>query len=155
MGLVVGRFQPFHLGHKYLFEKAFELCDTLIIVVGSANKTDEKNPYTFEKRKKMIERFLKEEGYSARVKQILPSFDIPDDYLWRNAILKETGPVDVVIGDNEEGSNIFFEEADLPVERVGLFNREFLEGTKIRKNMKEKKPWKKHVPAYLHKDVER
>lgn len=149
VGLVIGRFQPFHLGHKYLIEKALELCEELIIVICGPNTKNDKNPYPYALRKQMLERFLKEEGYKTRVKKIFRSIDIPDDYEWRDIILEKAGKVDLVIGNNDEWSNSFFEEAGIPIARVGFHKRHILEGTKIRHNIKEKKPWKSRVPKYL------
>ena len=34
----IGRFEPFHIGHKQVIEKALTLADEVIILVGSANQ---------------------------------------------------------------------------------------------------------------------
>ncbi|MDP6561933.1 MAG: adenylyltransferase/cytidyltransferase family protein [Candidatus Peribacteraceae bacterium] len=52
-GLFVGRFQPFHDGHKKCIEKILETCDCCIVMMRETEKT-EKNPFDFEKRKAMI-----------------------------------------------------------------------------------------------------
>lgn len=52
-GLFVGRFQPFHDGHKKCIEKILETCDRCIVQMRETEKT-EKNPFDFEKRKAMI-----------------------------------------------------------------------------------------------------
>lgn len=52
-GLFVGRFQPFHDGHKQCIEKILESCDRCIVMMRETEKT-EKNPFDFEKRKAMI-----------------------------------------------------------------------------------------------------
>lgn len=52
-GLFVGRFQPFHDGHKKCILKILETCDTCIVLMRETEKT-EKNPFDFEKRKAMI-----------------------------------------------------------------------------------------------------
>ena len=47
VGLVVGRFQHFHIGHKSLVETAFKLCDRVLILVGSAQEYGTlRNPYS-------------------------------------------------------------------------------------------------------------
>jgi len=49
------RAEPFHVGHKEVIDKALELADTVIILVGSSNQPRTiKNPFTFDERKKMI-----------------------------------------------------------------------------------------------------
>lgn len=46
IGLVVGRFQHFHIGHKSLVENAYKLCDRVLILVGSAQESGTlRNPY--------------------------------------------------------------------------------------------------------------
>lgn len=51
----IGRFQPFHLGHQKVVERAFELSRNVLIIVGSAGKARSvRNPFTFEERKEMI-----------------------------------------------------------------------------------------------------
>lgn len=37
-GLVVGRFQTFHIGHQRLIETALTLCDRVLILVGYAQE---------------------------------------------------------------------------------------------------------------------
>ncbi len=54
VGLVHGRFQPFHNGHKFLVDKMLKECDLGVILIGSAQKKDKKNPYTLKQRKEMI-----------------------------------------------------------------------------------------------------
>jgi len=52
---VIGRFQPFHNGHKQLVENALTECETLCIVLGSARTAPSvKNPWTPAMREKMI-----------------------------------------------------------------------------------------------------
>lgn len=53
--LYIGRFQPFHSGHKMAVEQAKGWCDKLIIGLGSANaKPSPKNPFSVGERREMI-----------------------------------------------------------------------------------------------------
>jgi len=53
--IAIGRFQPVHNGHKHLIDEALKLADTVIVLVGSANKAvNFKNPFTFSERQDMI-----------------------------------------------------------------------------------------------------
>ena len=38
-GFVIGRFQPFHLGHRYLVQHIDEQVDRVIVGVGSADRS--------------------------------------------------------------------------------------------------------------------
>lgn len=51
----IGRFQPFHLGHRHVVEKALEKAERVIVLVGSANLgRSVRNPFTFAEREQMI-----------------------------------------------------------------------------------------------------
>ena len=52
-GIFVGRFQPFHDGHKKCIEKILETCDRCVVYMRETEAT-EKNPFDVEKRKAMI-----------------------------------------------------------------------------------------------------
>lgn len=53
----IGRFQPFHMGHKEVIDKALELAEKVIVLVGSSFQPRTiKNPFTFDERKIMIQR---------------------------------------------------------------------------------------------------
>lgn len=50
-GLLVGRFQTFHIGHQSLVEAGKKLCDRMIILVGSAQESGtERNPFNISTR---------------------------------------------------------------------------------------------------------
>ena len=138
VGFVLGRFQPFHRGHRYLIEKALEQCETVIVGVGSVNVQDEKNPFSFEERKDNIREALKKQNYFSRLKSIVPLDDNPNDDVWLAELLKKAGKIEVVFGNNEWPNSIF-EKAGFKVIRVPLYKRNVYEGTKIRAKLKLKK----------------
>lgn len=147
-GIVIGRFQPFHNGHKYLIKKALEFCEEIIIGIGSSNVSDDTNPYSFVKRKSFVKEFVKNENIGSQVKKIIAIPDHPNDDVWLSNVLKKSGEFDVSVGDNEWVNGIF-EKAGIPVVRVGYYRRNMLEGTKIRKLMKSEEKWEDRVPYYL------
>ena len=66
--LFIGRWQPFHNGHKFLIDKAISEGENICIAI-RATEISEKNPYTVEQRSEMIRRI-----YGSRVEIIV----IPD-----------------------------------------------------------------------------
>ena len=55
LGIYIGRFQPFHNGHRAVVYKALETCEHIRIVVGSAGLApSSKNPFSFQQRRGMI-----------------------------------------------------------------------------------------------------
>lgn len=151
-GIVIGRFQPFHKGHKYLIEKALEYCDRIFIMVAAADLVDKDNPYSSKKREMIVKKFVEEEGLGNRVIDVFSLNNHPDDKIWLENLLKITGKIDVTVGDNEWVNGIF-EDAGMKAIRIGYHKRELLEGKKIR-DLKEKKgKWEKRVPHYLVKHI--
>lgn len=52
----IGRFQPFHWGHKAVVDQAFMLASHVVVLIGSANRPRSiKNPFSFDERKAVIE----------------------------------------------------------------------------------------------------
>lgn len=52
----LGRFAPFHLGHKRLLEKMIKRWgeNSVLILIGSTNSVTKRTPYTYMSRKKII-----------------------------------------------------------------------------------------------------
>ena len=60
-GLMMGRFQPFHLGHLVLVKQILSECDEVIIAITSSQFNYlEKDPFTAGERIEMIHQSLKE-----------------------------------------------------------------------------------------------
>lgn len=71
--LFIGRWQPFHDGHKTLVDQALKQGHEVIVGIRDTEK-DEKNPYTIKERQEMINQV-----YGEKVKSIV----IPDiDAVW-------------------------------------------------------------------------
>ena len=51
----IGRFQPFHNGHKIIIDEALKQSKKVIVLIGSANSPSTiRNPFSYEDRKKFI-----------------------------------------------------------------------------------------------------
>tara|TARA_B100000925_G_scaffold290804_1_gene276905 strand:+ start:3059 stop:3430 length:372 start_codon:yes stop_codon:yes gene_type:complete len=57
--IYIGRFQPFHAGHKKLFEKALKKNSQVAILVMDSYKVNKKNPLKYSKVKRNITKSLK------------------------------------------------------------------------------------------------
>lgn len=58
--IFIGRFQPFHLGHKKLFINALKKNGQVSILIMDSYKINKKNPFPFRIVKRNIEKALKE-----------------------------------------------------------------------------------------------
>lgn len=79
----IGRFQPFHNGHKAIVDAALEKAKEVIIVVGSSFAARNiRNPFTFEERKAMIKAEFPQDNV-----KVVPVVDYPyDDNKWVAAV---------------------------------------------------------------------
>lgn len=109
VSFVIGRFQPFHNGHKYLIDQAFKQSDIVIVFIGSVQESRTfKNPYTFEQRRAMIL-----DTYSDKAIKVVPLLDNTSDELWVKTVkevLKEyEDPIFVTFNkdsETEESNNL-------------------------------------------------
>ncbi len=67
---MLGRFQPWHRGHTALFKRAISKTGQVAILLRAQDGT-EKNPFTFEERKKQIQSELKKEGFEYNQYEII------------------------------------------------------------------------------------
>ena len=56
---MLGRYQPFHDGHKALFKEILKRTGQVIIMIRDTSGTDDSNPFDFVILKKNIEKSLK------------------------------------------------------------------------------------------------
>ena len=94
----IGRFQPFHLGHKAVIDRALELSGRVIVLAGSAGRARSlRNPFTWQERSRMIlASFIEDERSRILVRPLL---DTPySDADWIDHVHEA---VAVAIGDHE------------------------------------------------------
>ena len=143
-GLLIGRFQPFHLGHLDAVLFGLSRVENLFIGIGSSNKFNErKNPFSAEERRKMIVSSI-EPSVIVRIK----IFDIPDvtnHEKWTFEIDQTVPKYDVVF-TNDEFTKTLFEKRGISVVPVTLKDREKFSGTNIRQLIIDNKNWQDFVP---------
>lgn len=77
IGLIAGRFQPFHLGHLHMVLETLKQCETVVILLGSSNNiNNEYNPLTYAERKGFIRKALQAEGIKDSRVKFAPIVDI-------------------------------------------------------------------------------
>jgi bifunctional NMN adenylyltransferase/nudix hydrolase len=94
----IGRFQPFHIGHKAVLDAALTRAKHVIVLAGSANRSRSfRNPFTFEERAEMIRKVYPNETLNTKQLQILPLNDtLYNDDAWTSNVQRA---VDGVIED--------------------------------------------------------
>ena len=152
-GLLIGRFQPFHLGHLNAVLFGLSRTENLFIGIGSSNKSNErKNPFSAEERTEMIISSI-ESSMIDRLK----IFDIPDvdnHEKWTFEIDQIVPKYDVVF-TNDEFTKTLFERRKIDVIPVVLKDREKFSGTNVRQLITDDKNWQDLVPRGTRKVLDK
>ena len=140
--LIIGRFQPPHLGHLHAIQRALEKFDFLLIGIGSSQATGTKrNPFSYEERKEMLERSLPKK-YNGEYKII----SLPDkfnDQQWRDYCLSQER-FDLVISGSAWVARCF--KNYKPLQEPDFLHLEEYKASKIRKKIAKGEKWEKLVP---------
>lgn len=120
LAIVIGRFQPLHLGHLSLIDKAYKEADKVLILVGSSNQLpDYKNPFSFDERVQLIRGTIGAD-YDTIIR---PLPDVPSDEEWisnvtAHALNLEEDPTEVVIFTHTKDEEFYRKNFLFPVETV-------------------------------------
>ena len=146
IAVFVGRFQPFHNGHLKVVKWIIEKYGKILIVIGSIqeNRT-EKNPLTFEERKKMIKSVFLEKDIKNF--KIVGVSDNIEDSLWIKNVLREIKEKDIIVYTMNSWTRECFEKAGINVCQHPLI--EDLSATKVRRRIRKKQEWKSLLPSPL------
>jgi len=143
-GLLIGRFQPFHLGHLDAVLFGLSRVENLFICIGSSNKSNERrNPFSAEERREMIVTSI-EPSIADRIK-IFDVPDVGDHEKWTFEIDKTVPKYDIVF-TNDEFTRTLFEKREINVISVILKDREKFSGTNIRNLIAYDRNWRDLVP---------
>jgi nicotinamide-nucleotide adenylyltransferase len=143
-GLLIGRFQPFHLGHLNALRFALSEVDKLWIGLGSSNKPLEKNnPFSAEERKEMILSSI-DESMKRRI-QIYFIPDLENHIKWIELIATLVPKFDIIF-TNDELTRHLYSKRDVKVLSIPFVNRDILSGTNIRDMIISDQKWEDLVP---------
>lgn len=150
-GLVIGRFQPFHFGHRYLIEELAEEVDEVVVGIGSAGRSHStKNPFTSGERVHIVQNVLDEMDTKT---YLIPIDDIEENALWVRQVEILCPAFDVAYTNNHLVERLF-EESGYEVRGTPLHNREEYHGEEIRRRMIDGDDWEHLVPDPVVEAVE-
>lgn len=97
VGVILARFQPIHNGHLELILKAVKENDKVLVIIGSVDKLNARNPIPWNIRRKLVEEAIAETFSQEEQKKILikelPDLSTEDDnshdwgfYLYSNIV---------------------------------------------------------------------
>jgi len=143
-GLLIGRFQPFHLGHLAALRFALPKVDKLWLGLGSSNKPMEKNnPFSVDERKKMILSSIDDS-----IKNKISIFPIPD----LDNHVKWIQNIDTIVPDyeiifsNDPMTEHLYSKRKIQVITIPFLKRDQLSGTRLRDLIKSDQKWDDLVP---------
>jgi nicotinamide-nucleotide adenylyltransferase len=146
--LVIGRFQPLHHGHLYLFRYALSRAEELVIGIGSSQFCCQpRNPLSAGERMELIVRTLRREGFPLEKIFIscIPDTQSPEEN-WGLIVLDRVPRIDIAFSNDPETVRCL-KEVGIHVENVPFFKREVYEATKIRELiLKGDSSWRSLVP---------
>ncbi len=142
--LLIGRFQPFHLGHLKVVRHIAQRHEAVIIGIGSAQYSHTvENPFTAGERHLMISSALEEEGILNYY--LVPIEDIHRNAVWVAHVEAIAPPFSVVYARNPLTKRLFSERGYTVVEPPE-YNRKLYSGAEIRRRMISGEPWEHLVP---------
>ena len=143
-GLLIGRFQPFHLGHLEALQFALSKVDKLWVGLGSSNKPVQKNnPFSAEERKQMILSSI-----DNTMKEKISIYFIPDldnHVKWIEKIDTIVPKFDIIFS-NDELTKHLYSKRSVQVVAIPFLNRNVLSGTNIRDLIISDQKWDNLVP---------
>jgi nicotinamide-nucleotide adenylyltransferase len=140
--LLLGRFQPLHLGHIGMIEYAASRSKYLVIGIGSCNRWGvQDNPFSAQEREQMIKESL-DLKVPYELKRI-PDFD--DRVKWISWI-RDNISFDAFASNSSAEKNIF-EESGFQVIDVPFYDRQKYSSTQIRDRIISGGDWQSLLPA--------
>ena len=145
IGFLIGRFQPFHLGHLEAIKFALSNVERLHVGIGSSNKShEERNPFTADERKEMILSSIDDTIAKRLSIHFIP--DVDDHSKWTHLVDEIIPEYDVVFS-NDDFTHELYGKRGKSIISVDLKSRSNLSGTNIRNLILTDQNWKEFVPS--------
>lgn len=145
-GLMMGRFQPFHLGHLELLRQILAECDEAIVAVTSSQFNYlPKDPFTAGERLEMIHRSLNGSDLDATrciVAAVENQFNVATWFSYLKATLPK---FDKVYSGNAYVA-MLLADSGCTVVKPKFLDRKTYNATRIRKLMTDSEAWEELVP---------
>ena len=154
-GLMMGRFQPFHLGHLELVKQILNECDEVIIALtGSQFNYIEKDPFTSGERIEMIHDTLKENNVDLAKCYIIAIENQFNIATWASYLKSTLPSFDKVYSGNDYVA-MLLADSGYAVVYPKFHEREKFNATKIRKMIANDEDWENFVPSSVSKIIKK
>lgn len=143
---MIARFEPVHLGHAALLEALCARSDRLLIGVGSSNRRDARNPFTYEETRAQVDALLA--GRFAGRYRVLPVPDLGHGPRWARMVRRLLGPLDLFCTANGWVRDLLATTYLVvhPLQVVSPARRVRVDGAMVRRAMARGDDWRRLVP---------
>jgi nicotinamide-nucleotide adenylyltransferase len=142
--VILGRWQPVHLGHRAALHALCSQFDQVLVGIGSSNIHDYRNPFTLSEVTEMLHLTLASYTNYA----LVPIEDTPDDEAWcRNAIAL-FGKPEYFVTDNPYVASLLSDKFPLahPAQFIPEEQKILVSGTVVRRELARGNRWAVLVP---------
>lgn len=144
---MIARWKPVHLGQAAVLRALCSGAGQVIVGVGSSNRYNVRNPFTFEETEAMLRLVLDE--INPTVETALYAVpDLDDGPRWRAMVKEMFGGLDAFVTDNPYVANLMKDDYRLmrPVEFLSPSEFIKVDGTAVRVMMAKGEGWQAWVP---------
>lgn len=148
---MIARWKPVHLGQEAVLRALCNGAGQVIIGVGSSNRYNARNPFTYEETEAMLRLVLPaiETAEYANAKfAIVPVPDLDDGPRWRIMVKEMLGELDAFVTDNPYVANLMKDDYRLmrPVDWLSPSECIKVDGSTVRAMMARGERWQDWVP---------
>jgi nicotinamide-nucleotide adenylyltransferase len=144
-GLMIGRYQPFHLGHLSLAEQILSECEELVVAIGSPDANFSfTDPFTAGERITMVHESLKQRGLRMSNCYILPVPNSNNNYAWFQSVMSMLPRVTLIYSGNQFVQLLL--PKDVKVRSPTFVKYKSFNGTRIRNLIVRNGNWQNLVP---------
>ena len=144
---MIARWKPVHLGQAAVLRALRGGAGQVIVGVGSSNRYNVRNPFTFEETEAMLRLVLDE--INPTVETALYAVpDLDDGPRWRDLVLDLLGPLDLFVSANDYVRRLLQGVYPLahPRDLVPRTRHVPIDGERVRRAMARGDPWEALVP---------
>lgn len=160
-GLIVGRFQIFHNGHKQMVQTALNSCERVLIFIGSSQEENtQKNPFAYSKRSYIIQSVFTQQIKEGRLLiHPLPDIGVGNNSQWGDYVLTQARETyyfnpELLISGKEERRTGWF---DTSIAELFVPKSIAVSATRIREAMlrDDKEFWHQFTPSVLWNEYDK
>lgn len=149
---MIARWKPVHLGHQRVLQALQRCASELIVGIGSANRWNERNPFTVPETEDMLRLALLPDFPV----QLLAVEDLDNPPLWASRLASRLGPLDALVTANpwvRDCMSVYY-KVEHPVTFLPPEERIPLNATMVREAWRDAQPWRHLVPGAVAEYLE-